>query len=203
MKEDSYKTIAKPSKGIFKDRGSKFLAFAYPVISEEEIKKILIKLKKDYYDARHLCFAYRLGVDKKIYRTNDDGEPSNSAGQPIFGQIKSKNLTNLLIVVIRYFGSALLGKRGLINAYSSATADALKNAVICFKTVNNVYEISFDHKVMNDVMRVIKEEKLKPVNQQFELNCSITISIRQSLVDRILKRLRKINTVEIQLINNQ
>ena len=145
MFEDTYYTISAPSEGLFKDRGSRFIALAYPVTTEKEIKEIQVSLRKKYHDARHHCYAYRLGYDKSVYRVNDDGEPSGTAGKPIFGQIQSKDLTNIFIVVIRYFGGTLLGVSGLINAYRSAAADAIEHAQIIQKTIMDLYEISFEY----------------------------------------------------------
>ena len=200
MQGDTYKTISKPSEGIFKDKGSKFLAFAYSVYSEEEVKEILKKLRKEEHNARHHCYAYRLGIDKKIYRVNDDGEPSNSAGKPILGQIQSKDLTNILIVVVRYFGGTLLGIGGLINAYRSAAADALNNAEITTKTVDDKFEITYDYAAMNDVMKIIKDEKLEHIIKQDGMSCCVSLSIRKSHTGRIIERLKKIGTLEVKFI---
>lgn len=199
---DTYKTLASLSKGIYKDRGSKFLAFAYPVISEEEIKPILFTLRKEYHDARHFCYAYRLGAKKEFSRTNDDGEPSNSAGKPILGQIIAYDLTNVLIVVIRYFGGTLLGVGGLINAYHSAAMDALANARVLTKTTNDIYELQFDYSSMNDVKKVIKEEKLTQIEQKFDLTCSIKISVRKSRSKNVVERLGRINGLKIRYIRS-
>ena len=140
--EDTYKTIENKSEGVFKDRGSKFIALAYPIGSENEAKKILADVRKEYHDACHHCYAYRIGADKQQFRSSDDGEPSGTAGKPIFNQIQSKDLTNIFIVVVRYFGGTLLGVPGLINAYKSATLDALNNAVSVIRTINDVYEVT-------------------------------------------------------------
>ncbi len=200
MQKDTYLTISKPSEGIFKDKGSKFLAFAYSVYSEEEIKEILKKLRKEEHNARHHCYAYRLGTDKKTYRANDDGEPSNSAGKPILGQIQAKNLTNILIVVVRYFGGTLLGIGGLINAYRSAAADALNNAEIITKTEDAQFEITYDYAAMNDVMKIIKDEKLEHIIKQDGMSCCVSLSIRKSHTERIIERLKKIGTVKVKFI---
>ncbi len=194
-KIDTYKTIAKPATGYFRDRGSKFPAFVYEVESEEDVQKILLKLRKEYHDARHHCYAYRLGADHKKWRANDDGEPSNSAGQPIYGQIRSHELTNILIVVIRYFGGTLLGVPGLINAYKTAAADAIDNGGITTKIVYDNIRVDFEYPAMNDVMKLIKESKIEQKNQIFELSCSISLRIRQSISDEIIIRLRKIKSV--------
>ncbi|MQY78722.1 MAG: YigZ family protein, partial [Bacteroidetes bacterium] len=196
------KTLAGLSKGIYKDRGSRFLAFAYPVSSEEEIKRILHTLKKKYHDARHLCYAYRLGTEKEIYRTNDDGEPSNSAGKPILDQIMAYDLMNVLIVVVRYFGGTLLGVGGLINAYRSAAMDALANARVLTKTINDIYELQFGYPSMNDVKKVIKEEKLTQVEQKFDSTCSITISVRKSRSKNVIERLGRIDGLRIRYLRS-
>lgn len=198
MGTDTYKTLKGLSKGIYKDRGSRFLAFAYPVFSEEEIKPILLTLRKKYHDARHFCYAYRLGAEKEFFRVNDDGEPSNSAGKPILGQILAYDLTNVLIVVIRYFGGTLLGVGGLINAYRSAAADALSNSHVLTKTINDIYELQFDYSSMNDVKKVIKEEKLTQIEQKLDLTCSIKISIRKSRSKSVVERLGKIEGLRIR-----
>src|SRR5574344_2074526 len=156
---DQYKTLKNQSNGIYKEKGSKFLAFAYPVYNEDEIKQIVNEKKREFYDARHCCYSWHLGLDANNFRANDDGEPSGTAGRPIHGQILSAGLTNILIVVVRYFGGIKLGTSGLINAYKAAAADAIANAEIIDKTVNNFYRISFSYEAMNDVMKVIKDER--------------------------------------------
>jgi len=199
---DTYKTLAGLSKGIYKDRGSRFLAFAYPVFSEEEIQPILLTLRKEYHDARHFCYAYRLGAEKEFFRTNDDGEPSSSAGKPILGQIVAYDLTNVLIVVVRYFGGTLLGVGGLINAYRAAAADALANARVLTKTINDIYELEFGYSSMNDVKKVIKEEKLTQVEQKFDSTCSITISVRKSRSKNVVERLGRIDGLRIRYLRS-
>jgi len=200
MFEDTYKTITKSSKGLFKDKGSKFIAIACPVKKEEDVKIKLAELRKEYHDARHHCYAYQLGFDKSAYRINDDGEPSGTAGKPIYGQILSKDLTNILIVVVRYFGGTKLGVSGLINAYRSATKDALENSVIITKTVNEIYELSFDYLLMNDVMRILKDEKLEQISQTFELSCSLTFSVRKNDGMRVHEKFKKIHGLEIKYL---
>jgi len=197
---DTYKTLDKPSEGIYKEKGSKFITYAYPVYTEEEIKDYVQELKKKYYDARHHCFAWQLGVDGKRFRANDDGEPSGTAGKPIHGQIKSYELTNILVVVIRYFGGTKLGTSGLIHAYKEATIDAFNNGIIVDRTVNDVYRTEFDYGVMNDVMRVMKEENPNIVKQDFNLRCAIEWSTRQSLVPSIVGRLEKIESVTVDFL---
>ncbi|MDA3952703.1 MAG: YigZ family protein [Bacteroidales bacterium] len=200
---DEYLTISKPSEGLFKDRGSKFLAFAYPVSSEKEIKEIQEKLRNDYHDARHHCFAYMLGLEKEIYRANDDGEPSSTAGKPILGQIRSFDLTNILIVVIRYFGGTKLGVRGLINAYKTASEEALKNAKIIKKTLHDIYELKFEYPVINDIMRILKEEKIEHIDQKFELSCSISLSLRKAEIDKVLSKFDRIDDLKIEFIETR
>ena len=156
--EDLYRTVEVVAEGLYKEKGSKFLAFVYPVATEEQIREIITGIKGKYYDARHHCYAWRLGAAKNHFRMNDDGEPSSTAGKPIFGQIQSFDLTNVLIVVVRYFGGTKLGVSGLINAYREAAADAIRNAVIVEKTVDEILRIRFSYLVLNDVMKVIKEE---------------------------------------------
>ena len=194
--EDSYKTIKSTSEGNYKEKGSKFPTLAFPVSSEEEIKEILSKLRKDYYDARHHCYAWRLGADMKRFRTNDDGEPSSTAGKPIFGQIQSNSLTNILIVVIRYFGGTKLGVSGLINAYRTAAADAIENAEIIEKTVNDIYRIEFSYAVMNDVMKILKEDQPTQFDQKFDLSCEVKISMRQSEIQKTLDKFSKVDSVK-------
>ncbi len=178
--EDNYYEIETESEGLFKDKGSKFIARAFPVYQEEEIKPILEKLRKEYYDARHHCYAYILNPDKSAYRTNDDGEPSGSAGKPIYGQLLSLNLTNILVVVIRYFGGTKLGIPGLINAYKSATKDAINNTTIVQRTVKDVYSLKFEYPLMNVVMRFIKEKDLEVIERIFEISCYMEIAVRKS-----------------------
>lgn len=198
---DSYKTINKATEGLFKDRGSKFLAFCYPVNNEDEIKNILKDLRKEYFDARHHCYAYRLGADKSKFRANDDGEPSNTAGKPILGQIQSFDITNILIVVIRYFGGTLLGVGGLIVAYRSAALDALKRAEIVEKTVKSLIDIRFDYKDMNNVMKILKSKRVKQLIQTFNLDCYIRLSIRQSEAEALVSRFKKIETLQYEVVS--
>ncbi len=200
---DEYLTISKPSEGFFKDRGSKFLAFAYPVSSEDEIKELQETLRSNYHDARHHCFAYMLGLEKEVFRANDDGEPSSTAGKPILGQIRSFDLTNILVVVIRYFGGTKLGVGGLINAYKTATEEALKNAKIIKKTLHDFYELKFEYPVMNDIMKILKEEKIETYDQKFELSCSITLCFRKAETEKILSKFDRINDLKIDFIETR
>lgn len=190
--DDTYRTIAKPGEGIFRDRGSKFIGYAYPILSENDMKDILSNLKAEHPKANHHCWAMRLGIDRSVFRLNDDGEPSGTAGRPILNMLLSHNLTNLLVVVVRYFGGTLLGVPGLINAYKASTEEALKQTEIIEKTVNDIYTISFDYLQMNDVMRIIKDGDLAILSQQFDNSCSIQVSIRKMQVNSILAKLDKL-----------
>ena len=195
--EDVYRTKEKQTEGLYKEKGSRFIAFAYTVATEDEIKAIVAGLKEKYYDARHLCYAWRLGAAKLLFRTNDDGEPSSSAGKPILGQIQSNDLTNILIVVIRYFGGIKLGAPGLINAYREAAADALQQAVIIEKTVDEQFRIRFSYLVMNDVMKIIKEAGPEVLDRHFDLDCEMLLSIRQSDLQFLKERLKKVESLAI------
>jgi uncharacterized YigZ family protein len=168
--EDTYQEISEPSEGLFKDRGSKFFAHAYPVWSEDDIKLALDELKKKYYDARHHCYSWVLHPDKSAYRMNDDGEPSSTAGRPIYGQLQSYNLTNILVVVVRYFGGTKLGVPGLINAYKTAAKEALENAEIIEKLIKDVYQVEFAYPDMNIVMKILKDEELDQFEQDFGID---------------------------------
>ena len=196
--EDTYYSISQPCEGLYKDKGSKFIAYAFPVSSDDEVKTHLAALRKEHHSARHHCYAYRLGADKLIYRANDDGEPSSTAGKPILGQIQSKDLTDILIVVVRYFGGTLLGVSGLINAYKLAAADALNNALIVEKIVKEKYEIKFDYLQMNDVMKIIKDENLEIQSQNFELTCSLIFAVRKNNADKVQHLFTKINNLIIE-----
>ena len=202
MPEDLFQTIESPSNGIFKDRGSKFLSFAFPVSSVSEIKDILLELRKKYYDARHFCYAYRLGADKQKFRDSDDGEPLNTAGKPIMRQLHSKDVTNILIVVIRYFGGTLLGVGGLIKAYGNAASDALNKAKIITKSEDIPIRINFNYKFNKIIQKIIKEEKLEIIKQQFEHECSLILNVRKSKIQRILERFNQIENVKAQLVMN-
>lgn len=193
--EDVFKTIEAQAEGIYKEKGSRFIALAYPVTREEEIRDIIAGLKEKYYDARHHCYAWRLGAAKTHFRANDDGEPSSTAGKPILGQIQSNDLTNILIIVIRYFGGIKLGVSGLINAYREAAADALRNAVIIEKTVDEQLRIHFSYMVMNDVMKIVKEEEPEVLERNFEMECDMLLSIRQKDMPALRARLEKIESL--------
>lgn len=184
--KDTYKTILKASPEVlFKDRGSKFFGYALPVASEEEIKECIDRLKKEHYNARHWCFAWQLGKNYDRYRVNDDGEPSNSAGMPIYGQLQSFDVTNIVVVVVRYFGGTKLGVGGLIQAYKTAAKMALENSKIVKKTIDELFLIEFDYSEMNTVMRILKEESLIIKTQNMNLRCSIEILVRKKEADRI------------------
>ena len=198
--EDTYRTISKPSEGIYKDKGSKFIAFAYPVTDEKEIKKKLDDIRKKYYDARHHCYAYRIGFDKLAYRINDDGEPSGTAGKPIFGQLLSNDLTNILVVVVRYFGGRKLGISGLIKAYKAATIDALKKELIITKKVSDVYMVYFDYDQMDEVMKILKEDNINQLEHRFDLKCIVKFSVRKKYTNDIYNRFSRIKNLKIKYL---
>jgi len=198
--EDTFKTISKPSEGLFKEKGSKFISYAWPVSSEDEIREIIQTIRKDHHSARHHCYAWRLGHEKLLFRANDDGEPSSTAGKPILGQIQSFDLTNLLIVVVRYFGGTLLGVSGLINAYRTAALDAINQAEIVEKLVEQQLLIEFGYSVMNEVMKIFKDEKLPQNESVFDLNCSIKTQIRLRDLDRIEESLKKVEGVVVKVL---
>ncbi|MFH1119773.1 MAG: YigZ family protein [Bacteroidota bacterium] len=189
--DDTYRTITTRSTGLYKEKGSKFIGIALPVSDESEVKFSLDQIRKDYYDARHHCFAYVLGFDKSSFRMNDDGEPSGTAGRPIHGQIQSNDLTNVLIVVVRYFGGIKLGVSGLINAYKSASMDALAQAEIVEKTVNEIYELRFNYDSMNDIMKIVKDDGLQLLSTQFDMECNLIYKIRKREADRVNEKFRK------------
>lgn len=191
MFEDTYRMIKSPSMAVFKDRNSRFIAHAYPVKTEQEVNEIRANLRKQYYDARHHCYAWILGSDKAAWRINDDGEPSGSAGRPIHGQIQSYDLTNILIVVIRYFGGTKLGIPGLINAYRTAAKEALNKAEIGEYTINEIFSVSFAYQQMNDIMKIIKEENLSIINQESAEECRIEYSVRRNNSMRVEERIKK------------
>jgi len=203
MSSDIYKTIKEPAKGIFRDRGSRFLAYTYPITEHDDIKPILDQLRKEHHDARHHCFAYMLGSDRTIFRSNDDGEPSGTGGRPILGQINSFGLTNLLIVVVRYFGGTLLGVSGLINAYRSAAESAIQNSEIIECALKEYYEIKYPYDSMNSIMKIIKEEDISQSNQSFETICTIIISFRTTAKEKILKRFERIEGIELNYLETK
>lgn len=197
---DLYRTIEKPSEGIYKEKGSKFLARAYPVCTQEDIAQRLTELKKSYHDARHYCYAWRLGPEKKEYRVNDDGEPSGSAGKPIFGQIQSRDLSDVLIVVIRYFGGTLLGVGGLIRAYRAAASDALDHNRVVERKVYDRMKLDFSYDRMNVVMKRIKENELEFDDQHFDLDCSLTLRVWRRKSEQVMLGFSKIGGCKIALI---
>ena len=197
---DLYRTIEKPSRGIYKEKGSKFLAFAYPVRDQEEITGLLSGLRKQYHDARHHCYAWRLGADKLHYRVNDDGEPSGSAGKPIYGQLQSRDLSDTLVVVVRYFGGTLLGVGGLIRAYRSAAADALDQNVISERKVYERIHLEFGYGQMNAVMKFIKDRGLQMEHQDFDLECSISLKVWLWNSEQIQRDISKIEGCTLSLI---
>jgi uncharacterized YigZ family protein len=200
---DIYKTIKVPSKGVFSEKGSRFIAFASPVFSSEEVKPIIEAYKKEYRDARHQCYAYLIGHDKNVWRANDDGEPSGTAGKPILGQINSHGLTNILVIVIRYFGGTLLGVSGLINAYRTAAAEAINNSEIIECTIKEYYLIKFPYSCMNKVMKIIKDENISQSDQLFEMTCKINISFRLSMKEIILKRFSGIDKLTLEYVETR
>lgn len=195
--KDTYASIAGRSDGLFKDNGSRFIAQAYPVESEEEVKEIVGSLKKEYHDARHHCFAYRLGLDGSRWRANDDGEPSGSAGRPILGQIDAVGLSDILVVVIRYFGGIKLGIPGLIRAYKTSTADALAQATVVEKVAGKDYRLSFPYLSMNAVMKVVKDMSLPQKDQYFAERCSMLLRVRLSQEAAFLDRVSNIEGVDV------
>jgi uncharacterized YigZ family protein len=184
--EDTYKIIVADTKGIFKEKGSKFIAYSFHVMDENEVKEKLLQVKKMEYSARHFCYAYVLKPDKSTHRVNDDGEPANTAGKPILGQIQSNNLTNILIVVVRYFGGVKLGVGGLINAYRSAAAESLLNTPTKEKFVEDVYNVKFEYPQMNDVMRLVKDLNLNVIKQDFQISCLLQFSVRKSQSNNVV-----------------
>ncbi len=201
LERDTYKTIIKPSDVvIFKDRGSKFLGVAYPLQREEQVKEFVENLKKEHHKARHWCYAWQLGVEKIQFRVNDDGEPNNSAGQPIYGQLLSKELTNVLVVVVRYFGGTKLGVGGLVNAYKTAAKLALESTQVITKTIDIHFKLIFEYPAMNKVMRIIKENNMAIVSQKMELNCEFEVSIRKKNAEKVrmaFEELRKVQCIEV------
>jgi uncharacterized YigZ family protein len=200
MASDTYLTINAFSQGLYKEKGSRFIAMAYPVSTQEGIKTILEKIRKEHHSARHHCFAWTLGPDRQTYRVSDDGEPSGSAGKQILGQINSSELTNILVVVVRYFGGKLLGISGLINAYRSATESAINNSKIIEHFIQDIFELDFPYSCVNDVMKIIKDEDINQSQQKFGLECRLTLNIRSSARERILKSLSRIEGLKYRYI---
>ncbi len=200
MPDDLYKTISTPAESSFRDHASKFIGYLYPVRNEEEVKLHLSDLKKQYYDATHHCYAYRLGPKGETFRANDDGEPAGTAGKPILNQLLSAEVTYILAVVVRYFGGTKLGVPGLINAYKEATKEALSAAVLIEKTVNEQLEVNFEYAAMNEVMRVVKEFNPTIVNQEMNLSCKMILEIRQSLFQSLEDKLSNKERISIKKI---
>ncbi|RDC57658.1 YigZ family protein [Pedobacter chinensis] len=198
--DDSYQTIENTSEGIFRDKGSKFIAYAYPIRKEEEVKPIIANLRAEHAKARHFCYAYRLTPDRSVFRINDDGEPSGTAGRPILNCLLSADITNVLIVVVRYFGGTLLGVPGLINAYKNASLEAIATSSIITKTVNDLYEVHFEYLQMNDVMKLIKEESLLILNQQFDIKCVLKFEIRKAQLNQVLSKFDKIEGIKLKYL---
>jgi len=201
--KDTYKCISKASEEVlFKDKNSKFFGYAFPITNEEEAKVHIEELKKKHHQARHWCYAWQIGKEHHQFRANDDGEPSNSAGMPIYGQIQSFDVTNILIVIVRHYGGIKLGVGGLINAYKTSAQMALENSKIVKRTIDQVFEIKFDYPEMNLVMRIIKEHNLHIIKQEFELTCKIQISVRKKIAEEIFKKFESIYKVEIKNIED-
>ena len=197
MNDDTYKTIAASAEGIYTEKRSKFIAIALPVRTVEEVKRCLDVYQKKYYDARHLCYAYMLGPERKDFRANDNGEPSGTAGRPILGQINSLGLTDVLVIVVRYFGGIKLGTSGLIAAYRAAASEALTNAAVEERTVDDTLTVLFEYPFMNDVMRIVKEEQPDILEQSYDMDCRMTLRIRRSMMDRLHARLEKVETLRV------
>ncbi len=198
--DDTYQTIQVPCEGLFRDKGSKFMAFAYPITSDAEIKEHVSRLKAEHPKANHHCWAMRLGTDRSVYRVNDDGEPSGTAGRPILNVLLSRDVTNILIVVVRYFGGTLLGVPGLINAYKHATINALDHAQVIEKSVQDVYEVAFGHEQMNEVMRLVKDAQLAVLGQEFDILCRMQLGIRKTKVNEVTGRLEKLQNISINYL---
>lgn len=194
--EDTFRTITGTTKATYTEKRSKFIAYAIPVVSPEEAKTEIDKLRKEYYDARHVCWAYMLGSEHKEFRSNDDGEPSGTAGKPILGQINSNELTNILVAVIRYFGGIKLGTSGLIIAYREAAAEAIGEAEIIEKTVDFRISFSFEYPFMNDVMKIVKDLEPTILNQSYDMDCIMTLEIRKGLFDELKNRLEKVESLQ-------
>ncbi len=196
MFEDTYKTISAPATGSYSEKRSKFLAYAFPVQTEAQVKERLTEIQKKHNDARHHCYAYILGPNKDAYRMNDNGEPSGTAGRPIHGQLMSKDLTNTLVIVVRYFGGIKLGVSGLQNAYKIAAKEALDAANIIEKTIDENYEVTFEYLQMNNVMQLMKDPFVTIISQQSDLNCTIRFSVRRREAERIVTALKKVGQVQ-------
>ena len=200
---DTFLTVKDTATAIFKDKGSKFIAFIYPVSTIDEIKSILDQKRKESYDARHVCYAYMLGFERLNFRANDDGEPSGTAGRPILGQINSANLTDVLIIVVRYFGGILLGTSGLINAYKTSACDVINSAEIITKIVEKSFVATCDYQTVNDVMKIIKEYNLELVKSEYNLDCSFTFKVRTSLIDTVSRKFSNLDFVQFNQLDDE
>lgn len=200
MSEDTYKTIVAPSEGLYKDKGSKFLAFATPVQTADEAMAFIEKIRKEYHDARHVCYAYMLGHEHNTFRSNDDGEPSGTAGKPILGQINSANLTNIAVAVVRYFGGILLGTSGLIVAYKTAAAEAINAAETVEKLVEQPIMFTYGYESMNQVMRIVKDFSLNIIKHEQDFNCRLTVMCRLTLVDAVVDKVEQLRTVKVDIL---
>lgn len=203
MAEDTFKTITDRAEGYYTEKRSKFISYAVPVRSVEEVKEELAKYRKEYYDARHVCWAYMLGPDRKTFRANDDGEPSSTAGKPILGQINSNELTDILILVIRYFGGIELGTSGLIVAYRTAAAEAIAAATIEERTVDEDITVVFEYPYLNSIMRIVKEDAPTVIAQKFDMDCEITLRIRKGEAERLKNRLAKVETAYLKELDDE
>ncbi len=201
MPDDTFLTVLSPSQGLYKEKGSKFISYLFHVESEDEVKEHLAKIKKEHHDARHHCYAYIFGKEGENWRANDDGEPSGTGGKPILGQIKSNEITNVLIIVVRYFGGTLLGVSGLANAYKTAAADAIANANIEQHVIHESWRIEFPYSSMNDVMKILKEENIGQSDHKFDMECVMTIKPRQSDSSRLLEKFSLIEGFKSTLIS--
>ena len=198
--QDEYRTISSRSEGIFRDKGSKFMAYAFPIQNAHQVKECLSQVKTDHPKARHFCWAYRLSQDRSVFKFSDDGEPAGSAGRPILNVVLSAELTQIFVVVVRYFGGTLLGVPGLINAYKEATKEALAQAEIIQLTVNDQYRLVFGYLQLNDIMRIVKEMPLEVLSQQFDNTCSMEVSCRQVQSPQFIQRLQQLDSVEITVL---
>lgn len=203
MAEDTFKTITDRAEGYYTEKRSKFISYAVPVRSVEEVKEELAKYRKEYYDARHVCWAYMLGPDRKTFRANDDGEPSSTAGKPILGQINSNELTDILILVIRYFGGIELGTSGLIVAYRTAAAEAIAAATIEERTVDEDITVVFEYPYLNSIMRIVKEDAPTVIAQKFDMDCEMTLRIRKGEAGRLKNRLAKVETAYLKELDDE
>ena len=200
MFNDTYKEIKNPTTGLHKEKGSRFISYLFPVYSEQEVKKRLEEVKKIEHSARHHCYAYIINPDKSLQRANDDGEPSSTAGKPILGQIQSNDLTNILIIVVRYFGGIKLGVTGLIRSYKTAAADSISQGIFVTKTIKEQYKVSFKYPLMNDVMRLIKEHNLEIINIDFQIDCNLIFAVPKSKDDNVVETFKKNHELKIKYL---